>query len=95
MIDKDLARLIARDERADLRRLERDVWHREAALQSLARASRRLASWQGLVLAVAILTSATIGMSSGMALAQHANASPFTTGEKLAPSTLLFGGGTR
>jgi len=87
MIDNDLARLVARDEHTDLGRLERDVWHREA----LARASRRLASWQGLVLAVGILTSATVGMSSAMALAQHAHPSPFTTGEKLAPSTLLFG----
>lgn len=93
MIEKDLAKLIARDDSADLRRLERDVWHREAAMRAIAGASRRLASAQGLVLALAIVTSATIGMSSARIMSQHERPSPLTTGENLAPSSLLFGSG--
>jgi len=91
MIEKDLAKLIARDDSADLRRLERDVWHREAAMRAMAGASRRLASAQGLVLALAIVTSATIGMSSARIMSLHERPSLLTTGENLAPSSLLLG----
>ena len=91
MIEKDLAKLIARDDGADLRRLERDVWHREAAMRAIAGASRRLASAQGLVLAMAIITSASIGVSSAMVLSRHEGPSLLTAGENLAPSSILFG----
>lgn len=91
MIEKDLAKLIARDDGADLHRLERDVWHREAALKAIAGASRRLASAQGLVLAIAIITSASMGASSAMVMGRHDRPFLLTAGENLAPSSILFG----
>lgn len=91
MIDHDLQKLIERDATTDLGRLEADVWHREAGVRAVDGASRRLASWQGLVLALAIVGSAGIGVSTGMAAAYRHRAAPLTPVESLAPSSLLFG----
>lgn len=90
MIDHDLEKLVARDSGVDLRRLERDIWYREASARALEGANRRLASWQGLVIALAIIGSASMGMSTAMTAAYHHGAL-LTPGENLAPSALLFG----
>jgi hypothetical protein len=91
MIDNDLQKLIARDGATDLGRLEADIWHREAGVRAGDGASRRLASWQGSVIALAVIGSAGIGVSTGMAAAYHNRATPLTPVESLAPSSLLFG----
>jgi len=93
MIDHDLQKLIERDAATDLDRLESDIWHREAGDRAVDGASRRLASWQGIVIALAIASSAGIGVSTGMAAAYHHRAAPLTPVESLAPSSLLFGAG--
>ncbi|HYK79674.1 MAG TPA: hypothetical protein VEU95_08595 [Micropepsaceae bacterium] len=91
MIDRDIQKLIARDAGTDLRRLERDIWYREAATRTLESANRRLASWQGLVIALAIVSSASVGISTAMTAAARHRVAPFSVGENLAPSSLLFG----
>ncbi len=90
MIDLDIEQLVARDADTDLRRLERDVWYRVAKARVDAAASRRLASYQALVLTLAIVVSATMGVTTAMAIAAH-RATPIAPGENLAPSSLLFG----
>ena len=91
MIDHDLEKLVARDSGVDLRRLERDIWYREASARALESANRRLASCQGLVIALAIVGSASVGISAAMTAAYPHRAALLTPGESLAPSSLLFG----
>ena len=91
MIDHDLQKLIQRDAVTDLGRLEADIWHREASVRVVEGASRRLASWQGVVMALAIVSTASIGVSAGMAAAYRHRAAQLTPVETLAPSSLLFG----
>jgi hypothetical protein len=89
-MDKEIQRLIARDRTHPLDRLEAHVWHREQSQHRAALASRRLLSWQGAVLAVAVICSASIGVATA-----HARLSPevnwFSGGVRLLPTTLLFG----
>lgn len=91
MIDHDLQKLIQRDAVTDLGRLEADIWHREASVRVVEGASRRLASWQGFVMALAIVSTASIGVSAGMAAVNQQRVAPLTPVERFAPSTLLFG----
>ena len=91
MNDSDLQKLIQRDAVTNLDRLESDVWHREASVRALEGANRRLASWQGCVIALAIIGSAGIGVSTGMAAAYRHSAAQLAPVESLAPSSLLFG----
>ncbi len=87
MFERDLAALIRR-ETINLDRLEADIWRRERRIAALRTARRFLASGQGLVLILAVLSSALIGAS----LASHRQApQPFMAEEKLAPSNLLLG----
>ncbi|MBS0521721.1 MAG: hypothetical protein JSR90_23715 [Proteobacteria bacterium] len=89
MIDDDIRKLVERDRGADLGALEADIWRREGLLRTRRRTTRRVAAWQGAVMAVAIAGSA----SAGFAIARQADphqAQLLVPGEQFAPSTLLF-----
>jgi hypothetical protein len=89
-MDKEIQRLMASDLVGRLDRLEEDFWRREQVQRQAAVASRQLLSWQGLVLALAVLCSASVG-----AAVAHARRSPeaswFNDGPHFVPTTLLFG----
>ena len=87
MLESDISHLNA-CERVNLDDLEADIWRRERHVLALRTASRSLASWQGLVLLLAVVTSA----ATGAAVATHlAPPSSFVAEEGLAPSNLLLG----
>ncbi len=87
MLESDIFCLNAR-EHVNLDGLELDIWCRERDVLALRAASRRLASWQGLVLVLAVVTSA----ATGAAVATHlAPPTGFVAEEGLAPSNLLLG----
>jgi hypothetical protein len=87
MLERDIFRLNTR-EHVNLDGLESDIWRRERQILAQRTASRWLASWQGLVLVLAVVTSA----ATGMAFATHrAPPSGFVSEEGLAPSNLLLG----
>jgi hypothetical protein len=90
MLDRDLVRLAARDPLAGLDRLEQDIWRSEQASRASAVNRRRLMSWQGGVLAVAVLASAMGGAVSA-AQATSPPAGWFGAGAQLAPASLLLG----
>jgi transposase len=87
MLERDISRLNAR-EHVNLDGLETDIWRRERHVLAIRAASRLLASWQGLVLVLAVATSA----ATGVAMATHlASPTSFVAEEGLAPSNLLLG----
>jgi hypothetical protein len=87
MLESDISRLNAR-EHVNLDGLETDIWRRERHVLALRAASRLLASWQGLVLVLAVVVSA----GAGAAVTAHlARPSSFVAEEGLAPSNLLLG----
>jgi hypothetical protein len=87
MLESDISRLNAR-ERVNLDGLESDIWRRERHILARRAASRWLASSQGLVLVLAVVTSA----ATGVAVATHpAPPSGFVAEESLAPSNLMLG----
>lgn len=87
MLERDIYALNAR-ERVNLDGLEADIWHRERHLLALRAATRLLASWQGLVLALAVIASALAGVAAARYMAPP---SAFMAEENMAPSTLLLG----
>ena len=87
MLESDISRLTAR-ERVNLDGLEADIWRRERHVLARQAASRRLASWQGLVLMLAVVSSAAMGAA---VTAHPAQPSRFVAEERLAPSNLLLG----
>jgi hypothetical protein len=87
MLESDISRLNAR-EHVNLDGLETDIWRRERHLLALRAASRLLASWQGLVLVLAVVVSAGVGAA---VTAHLARPSSFVAEEGLAPSNLLLG----
>ena len=87
MLENDISRLNAR-ERVNLDGLEVDIWCREHQVLALRATSRWLASWQGLVLVLAVVTSAATGAFVAARLAPPAG---FVAEEGLAPSNLLLG----
>jgi hypothetical protein len=91
MIDDDIRELVERERRPDLGRLEADVWRQEATLRAGQRTTRRVAAWQGVVMAVATIASASAGFAFTVSLAESRQSALMMPGEKLAPSTLLFG----
>jgi hypothetical protein len=91
MIDDDINKLIERDSRIDLQTLEADIWRLEAGIRAGQKVSRSLASWQGLVIVLAVLSSASVGISTAMNSANARPGNVLVPGENLAPSSLLFG----
>ena len=91
MIDDMLGRLQARDGERRLDRLEQDIWDRERSLKAASSANRRLASWQGLVLSLAVLLSAAGGATAARAVPPPPTDWFGGIGQS-APATLLFGG---
>jgi hypothetical protein len=91
MIDDMLGRLQARDGERRLDLLEQDIWERERSLKAASAANRRLASWQGLVLSLAVLLSAAGGATAARAVPPPPTDWFGGTGQST-PATLLFGG---
>ena len=87
MLETDISLLNAR-EHVNLDELESDIWRRERHVQARQAATRWLASWQGLVLVLAVVTSAATGEAVATRLAPP---SGFVAEEGLAPSNLLLG----
>jgi len=87
MIETEILRLIDRDSKVDLSGLESDIWARVGNKI----ATRRLVSWQAVVMALAIVGSATAGSSLGAHGADGHALSALSGVENLAPSSLLFG----
>ena len=84
MLEQELTALEARDTKR-LERLETDIWRRERVI---ATAKRFLASGQAVILGIAILVSAGVGI----VVATQSAPSTLPVGERLAPSHLLLGG---
>ena len=91
MIEDDIRRLAEREHGTDLGRLEADIWRREAVFQACRRAMRRVVIWQGVLLAGAVIGSATAGAIVSQRSADRWQAALTMPGERHAPSTLLFG----
>ena len=89
-MDQELQRLIARDQNTGLNRLEADIWQREQAHQAARVTTRRLVSFQGLVLATAVLGAAALGVTTARAVAAP-KANWLGGSARLAPTVLLFG----
>jgi hypothetical protein len=89
-MDQELQRLMARDRDSRLDRLEEDIWRREAALQASIAVGRRLVSWQGVVLGMAVISSASVGLLAARGMAPP-EVSWFGDGAQLAPTALLIG----
>jgi hypothetical protein len=86
MLEDDIFRLNAR-EQVSLGNLEWEIWRRERQFLARCAQSRRLASWQGFVLILAVMASA----ATGVAVAGRFSApSSFVSEEGLAPSNLLL-----
>lgn len=90
MIDDMLERLQARDGDRRLDRLEQDIWAREQSLNAASAANRRLATWQGLVLSLAVMLSAAGGATAARAVPPPVT-DWFGGASQSAPATLLFG----
>lgn len=90
MIEQDIARLVIRDSEAGLDRLEQDIWRRESAIRAAASASRRLASWQALVLSLSVVSAAMVGVTAAHAVPPPST-SWFGTSAQLSPASLLLG----
>jgi hypothetical protein len=89
-MDQELQRLMARDRGSRLDHLVEDIWRRELALRASAVPGRRLISWQGAVLALAVISSASVGITAARAMPPP-EASWFGDGARFAPTALLFG----
>jgi len=89
-MEQEFQRLMARDLDSRLDRLEEDIWRRELALQASAAAGRRLISWQGAVLAMAVISSASVGVMAARGVPAP-EISWFGDGAQLAPTALLVG----
>jgi hypothetical protein len=83
MLEQDLTALDARETRR-LEQLETDIWRRERIIAS---AKRFLASGQAVILCIAILVSAAVGIM----IATRAAPPTLSHEESLAPSHLLLG----
>jgi hypothetical protein len=89
-MEQEFQRLMARGLDSRLDHLEEDIWRREAALQASAAAGRRLVSWQGIVLAMAVFSSASVGVMAARGMPRP-EVSWFGDGAQLAPTALLAG----
>jgi hypothetical protein len=91
MIEKDILLLVSRDSGFDLSALRNDMWAREAHIRGGRAATRRLVSWQAVVMAVAIVGSASVGSSLAISSAKAQSHRTLLDAEALAPSSLLLG----
>lgn len=91
MIERDILLLVHRDSGFDLSGLQHDLWAREAHVRGSRAATRRLISWQAVVIAFAIVGSAGAGSSLAVNSAKAQSHRVLLDAEGLAPSSLLFG----
>jgi hypothetical protein len=89
MIDQDLQKLVSRDE-TGLATLAQDIWQREAQVAASRQSTRRLTGWQFVVILVAVISSASVGVSRAVT-AHHSHGALFAAAQ-LAPSNLILGG---
>ena len=92
MIDDDIHSLVENERIPDLGRLETDIWQRETVRQVRRRTARRVAAWQGIVMAAAVIGSAGAGFVVTLHSPDQRHAALMMPGEQFAPSSLLFGG---
>lgn len=90
MIEEMLKRLATRDEDCRLDRLEQAIWEREHFIRTTSAASRRLASWQALVLSLAVLLSAVAGATAVKTISPPVT-DWFGGASQSTPTMLLFG----
>jgi hypothetical protein len=91
MIDNDLRQL---DERAldhSLDHLEADIWRGVAAYARQREAARRVASFQGVVIVLALLGSAAVGVNMARPGSPAGDPVVLASGAELMPSHLLLG----
>ena len=89
MIDEDLQKLADRDS-TSLVGLEGDIRRREEEYVAKRKSARRMTGLQLAVMLVAVISSASFGVSQSVAN-QHAHGALFAAAE-LAPSNLILGG---
>jgi hypothetical protein len=91
MIERDIELLVNRDSGFDLSALETDIWTRESNIRGKKAATRRLVSWQAVVMVCAIIGSATAGSFLAISTAKAQSHRTLLDAEALAPSSLLLG----
>jgi hypothetical protein len=91
MIERDIELLVNRDSDFDLSALETDIWTRDSQVRGNKAATRRLVSWQAVVMVCAIIGSATVGSSLAISSAKAQSHRTLLDAEALAPSSLLLG----
>jgi hypothetical protein len=91
MLERDIELLVSRDAEFDLSALQNDIWTRHSNLQSKKAATRRLVSWQAVVMVFAIVGSATVGSSLAIRTAKDQSQRTLLDAASLVPSSLLFG----
>jgi hypothetical protein len=89
MIDQDIQKLADRDS-TSLAGLEADIWRREVQYAARRKSARRLTGWQLAVMLVAVLFSASFGVSQ--AVTNHRSCGALFAAAELAPSNLILGG---
>lgn len=91
MLEDDIRLLVGRDSDFDLSALQTNVWMKEAHIRVRKAAARRLASWQAVVMVLAVVGSATAGSALATSNAKARDQRTVLDAGGLAPSSLLFG----
>jgi hypothetical protein len=91
MFEDDIRRLDERGLDCSLDRLETDVWLGVAARARQRQAARRVTSFQGIVMALALLGSVAAGISVARPRTATSHSAVLATGFELMPSNLLLG----
>ncbi|MEO8467207.1 MAG: hypothetical protein ABI640_17905 [Gammaproteobacteria bacterium] len=91
MIDDDMRRLDEGERNHSLNRLESDIWTGVDARARQRAAARRIVSFQGAIMIVALLGSAAAGLSTVRPADGMAGAGLIASGVELMPSSLLLG----
>ena len=91
MIDDDIRRLGERDHDRSLNRLESDIWRGVAARARRREAARKITSFQGAIMILALLGSAAAGLRIVQPTDARAEVPLMASGIELMPSSLLLG----
>jgi hypothetical protein len=91
MIDDDIRRLDERERDHSLSQLESDIWTGVDARARQRAAARRIVSFQGAIMIIALLGSAAAGLTMVRPVDGAAGAGLLASGVELMPSSLLLG----
>ena len=91
MIDDDMRRLDDRPLDRSLSGLEADIWHGVATRARQRQAARRVTSYQAVVMVIALLGSAAIGITVSRPAGATRDLALLVPGTALLPSSLLLG----